>query len=336
MSRRNWKKSTVLLLMFVTGAWPLLSKGAETELPALTTKPVLQFHAAEQSAAAKHTKLLAAARAGKRIVAVGDYGTVLLSDDEGKTYRQARAVPVDSTLTSITFADERSGWAVGHWGVIIHTKDGGETWTVQRTNTSVDQPLFSVYFQNKKKGWAVGLWSLLLHTDDEGTSWSVVNVPPPPGAKKADRNFYAVFADTRGTLFVACEQGLVMRSTDDGASWSYTETGYKGSFWAGQGLKNGSVLVGGLRGTIFRTDDEGATWQQVPTSYKSSITGFAQSASGDIVASALDGVVLKSDADGRAFSGQQLPDRVPLTAVVDSTSGHPLLFSTSGVVQEAK
>ncbi len=108
--------------------------------------------------------LLGVAHAGKRLVAVGDRGAVLLSDDAGATFRQARSVPTRATLTSVSFADERNGWAVGHWGVILHTTDGGETWTVQRDDTSVDQPLFSVWFCVKRNGVGGGLWSLILRT----------------------------------------------------------------------------------------------------------------------------------------------------------------------------
>jgi len=86
-------------------------------------------------------QMLAAARAGSRSVAVGDHGTVILSDD-GKTWRQAKDVPTSVLLTSVCFVDDKQGWAVGHWGEILHTEDGGETWKLQRTDTGVDEPLF--------------------------------------------------------------------------------------------------------------------------------------------------------------------------------------------------
>ncbi|MBI5444053.1 MAG: glycosyl hydrolase, partial [Deltaproteobacteria bacterium] len=73
---------------------------------------------------------LAVARAGKRLVSVGERGTVLLSDDDGRTWRQAK-VPVSLTLTCVCFASERSGWAAGHSGVVLRTSDGGETWVKQ-------------------------------------------------------------------------------------------------------------------------------------------------------------------------------------------------------------
>uniref|UniRef100_UPI00036A9E88 WD40/YVTN/BNR-like repeat-containing protein n=1 Tax=Pseudomonas putida TaxID=303 RepID=UPI00036A9E88 len=71
------------------------------------------------------------ARADARLVAVGERGVVLLSDDNGATWRQATAVPVSVSLTAVQFIDARNGWAVGHAGVVLHSQDGGEHWSVQ-------------------------------------------------------------------------------------------------------------------------------------------------------------------------------------------------------------
>lgn len=293
-------------------------------------RPQLQIQPAEHVGAAAKAQILAATRAGSRIVAVGDHGVALLSDDAGKTYRQAHRMPIGSTLTAVSFADARTGWAVGHWGAVVKTIDGGETWKLQRSDTSVDQPLFSVHFKDANEGWAVGLWSLMLHTTDGGTTWTTVKLPAPPGQKKADRNLYSIFADAKGDLFVACEQGRVIRSTDDGSNWTYAQTGYAGSFWTGVALQDGVLLVGGLRGTIYRSADDGATWQRAQTPFRSSITDIVQRPDRRVIAVGLDGVSLESRDDGVSFTGQQRPDRIALTAVVAAGAGAPVLFSTNG------
>ena len=297
-------------------------------------RPELGIVPAEHVPAAATSMMLSATLAGTRIVAVGDHGVVLLSDDSGKSFRQARSVPVSSTLTGVSFVDATHGWAVGQWGVVLNTVDGGESWTLQRSDLTVDQPLFSVYFKNAKDGWAVGLWSLMLHTVDGGATWTTVKPPPPPGAKKADRNLYRIFADSKGALFIACEQGRVMQSADDGATWNYNETGYTGSFWTGVALQDGVVLVGGLRGTIYRSIDGGKIWSVSQSSFKSSITDMLQLADKSIVAVGLDGVTLISGDDGASFSGNQRSDRVPLTALSKSPAGAapPVVFSAGGPI----
>src|SRR5471032_1914333 len=55
-------------------------------------KPQLQIQPAEHLPGAAGVKILAATRAGKRNVAAGDHGVVLLSDDDGASFHQAHAV----------------------------------------------------------------------------------------------------------------------------------------------------------------------------------------------------------------------------------------------------
>ncbi|WP_085314977.1 WD40/YVTN/BNR-like repeat-containing protein [Derxia lacustris] len=284
---------------------------------------------ARRSDDALHSLLLGSARAGTRIVAVGERGVVLLSDDDGKSYRQAAAVPVRSTLTAVSFADPQHGWAVGHDGVVLASADGGEHWTLQRRDTAVDQPLFSVLFTSASSGWACGLWSLLLHTDDGGQHWETVTLPAPDGARRADRNLYRLFADPNGALYIAAERGSVLRSADGGASWRYLDTGYRGSLWAGTALADGTLLVAGLRGSLYRSADAGASWQPVDSGIRSSITDLVASGR-KIRASALDGNTLASDDAGASFSHAQRDDRPTLTTLVTASDGRALLFGRSG------
>lgn len=299
---------------------------------AAEVKPELRIQPADHAKGGSRSAMMGGAMAGHRIVAVGDHGVVLLSDDGGKTYRQAKSVPVSSTLTSVSFADALHGWAVGHWGVILTTSDGGETWKIQRSDLHADQPLLSVYFKDSHEGWAVGLWSLLLHTTDGGATWVNVKLMPPPGSKEADRNLYSIFAaPDHGRMYIVSEHGLVLTSTD-GVDWEYQDTGYKGSLWAGTVLSDGVVLVGGLRGTVLRSSDHGKTWQEVKSGTTSSITGLAQLKDKSIAASALDGVVAKSTDGGVTFEAARAVEGLPNTAVVALDTGGAVLLSLGGPV----
>lgn len=285
---------------------------------------------AMQVAHAGKAMLLASARAGSRIVAVGDRGVVMISDDEGRSHRQARGVPTDVTLTSVDFVDEREGWAVGHRGVVLHTKDGGETWSIQRIDQSEDRPLFAVHFFDAHNGVAVGLWSRVMVTSDGGASWDSIAVGPPDGAKKADLNLMALVADAKGRLYATGERGLVMRSEDRGRTWTYETTGYKGSFWTGLATPDGVLIVAGLRGSLYRSGDEGRTWSRVETGSQSSITGLAM-VGPEIVGVGLEGLVLRSDDKGLSFRASVCPERLDLTAITGGARKQPIVYSRRGI-----
>ena len=313
-------------------AFLLAAAFAWATLPAHAAGPVLGIRPAEVTAYAEQAPMMAVVHAGARLVAVGANGVVLLSDDDGVHYRQARQVPVDATLTAVSFADPDHGWAVGNWGIILCTEDAGETWKLQRSDLSGDIPLFGVHAIGPQSAWAVGLWSLMLRTEDAGATWDVVKPPPEHGADKTGLNFYDVFPVAPGVLMIAAEQGKLLRSADDGASWSVIDTGYAGSFWSGLTLADGTVLVGGLRGNIYRSTDKGLTWIHARTDGSSSVTDLAQLPDGSIVGSALDGVVLHSTDNGVSFSQVQRPDRAELTAVVAGSGHDVVLMSRSGVL----
>lgn len=326
MQRLAKRLLPILPALLLTLPIPARAQGAmPEEVAALLLLP------AAKRPHARETMLLGAARAGRRLVAVGDHGTILLSDDDGRTFRQAQSVPVRTTLTAATFADERNGWAVGHGGVILHSADGGETWSLQRSDMREDHPLFTVHFTDARHGVAAGLWSLLLATADGGRNWNPVALPPPPEGGKADRNLFALFADAKGMLYIAAERGTVLRSADDGASWTYMNTGYQGSFWTGCALNDGTLLVAGLRGTVYRSTDGGRSWHAVASGTRSSITHII--GIGDrVVAVGLDGVRLESKDRGATFAVSQRKDSLSLTALSATEGKEIRTYSKRGVV----
>lgn len=280
---------------------------------------------------ATQVTVLRATWAKDRVVAVGDHGIVLLSDDRGKSFRQAGSVPLSSALTGVSFADSSQGWAVGQWGAILHSGDGGNSWQVQRLSSEEDRPLFAVHFFNARQGVAVGLWSLVMTTEDGGQTWTEQTVQAPPGASRADLNLMGLFADSHGGVYATAEQGQVLRSKDKGKSWSYLDTGYGGTLWSGAVLADGSLLVGGQRGTLLHGSADGQHWQRVSLESKSSITDIAVSGR-HVVVVGLDGLMVRSDDGGQSFKEQASADGVSLTAALISADAEPVLFSRRGVV----
>lgn len=321
---------------------------------------------AMQSKLATEALLLGVTRAGSRIVAVGEYGDIVLSDDDGKTWRQAKDVPTTVTLTAVHFADDKRGWAVGHDTIILHTTDAGETWVKQWGGGESDNALLSVFFKDASHGWAVGAFNYTVETTDAGKTWveRKTLMPPPPappeGAKPAapaadidptapkpagtgpadpyaaatgdENHLNAMFAGPdANTIFIAAEAGAVYRSVDAGVTWTKILTGYVGSFWGGLTAKDGSVYVTGMRGNIWRSTDQGATWAKLDTSgADQSIASGLQLEDGSFVFVGLGGQVLYS-ADGQKFTLTYRPDRRGLNAVIKDGADKLLVFGEMGV-----
>lgn len=197
---------------------------------------------------ASRNRLLSIAQAGSRAIAVGQQGVILVSD-EGKTWRQV-ASPVSQMLTRVRFADERNGWITGHDAVILATRDGGETWTVQHLDAN-SRPLYDLQFVDADRGIAVGGYGTLLSTVDGGKSWTTLASP----LADLGLHFNRLVKVQDGSLLVAGEKGLLARSTDGGANWRLLKSPYAGSYFGLLPLGGNKVLAYGMRGNVFVTED---------------------------------------------------------------------------------
>lgn len=267
----------------------------------------------------------AAAMAGKRVVAVGDYGGIIYSDD-GKNYTQAK-VPTRTPLTSVVFANDQQGWAAGHDGTILGTSDGGKSWTILRQHRGKEEVLLSIWFEDAEHGLAVGQFGLALETVDGGKSWNEIVLLD---GEAGERHMQHVFSAGDGVLLIAAEGGTVLRSSDNGKHWQAINTGNKGSFWVGAALADGSVLMAGMRGHVYRSKDRGLTWAEMESGTQQSLTGIAQTETGVQIVG-LGGVNLVSRDHGAHFEASTRKDRASQSAVA-FLNGSPLYFGATGVL----
>jgi photosystem II stability/assembly factor-like uncharacterized protein len=287
--------------------------------------------------------------AGIRVVAVGQRGHVLLSDDEGKTWRQAK-VPVSSDLVAVAFPSATQGYAVGHDGVVLRSGDAGATWTkaldgksageamadfYKREATTLiadpkradalrqeaerfaaqgaENPFLDVAFEDEKTGYVVGAFGLALRTTDGGASWQpLLHAIDNPKAL----HLYAV-KRIGNEVWIAGEQGLLLkldRAAPHGGQFRAVELPYKGTLFGITGSER-AVLVHGLRGTVLRSTDAGRSWQPVATGLQVGLTASAVDAQGRIVIVSQAGHVLAGTNDGAAFAPARLDKPLPAAAV---------------------
>lgn len=311
----------VMILALVAGIVGTPRAWAQAAAPA---KPqVSAYHAA----LATKAPLLAITRAGTRMVAVGDWGVVVLSDDDGRTWRQAKSVATRSMLTSVAFVDPRRGFAVGHGGTVLETTDGGETWS-RNHDAGADVVLLAVWFENADHGIAAGAFGFAMATHDGGRTWKEFT---PGEGDDRDRHLNAVFAVPGGPMFIAAEAGTVFRSGDGGRSWTALRLPYDGSLWGGMALKDGDVLVHGMRGHVLRSPDQGKTWIDVPTGTDQSWTGGLQLPDGTIALVGLGGAVATSTDGARTFRTVIRPERQTLSAVTAGQPGRLVVAGLTGI-----
>jgi photosystem II stability/assembly factor-like uncharacterized protein len=286
-----------------------------------------------ESAKASQSLLIGATHAGQRLVVVGDRGHILFSDDQGKTWTQAR-VPTRQLLTAVFFLDDKRGWAVGHDAQILASNDGGATWSKQFEDLSREAPLLDVRFLDPQHGFAVGAYGALLETLDGGQHWQDV-------AERLDNpdqlHLNAITMVKDAGLFIVGEQGSMFRSSDNGQSWSKVQGPYEGSLFGVIGTAQPNTLLAyGLRGNLFRSSDFGDSWQPIELKAERGPLEFGLASAtlledGSLVLVGNGGSVLRSHDDGQTFSVRNRADRIALAGVSGLAGGGLLLVGQGGV-----
>lgn len=275
---------------------------------------------AARSALASRALLNGLARAGDRVVAVGQRGHIVYSDDTGKSWRQAE-VPVSSDLVAVSFPTATDGWAVGHDGVVLHTKDGGQSWTTQLDGRRLgeqgaENPFLDVWFRDADNGYIVGAFGLVFRTADGGAHWEPIqNIVENPKAL----HLYAV----RGIgpdVYIAGEQGLLLKLAQGDTTFRALELPYKGTLFGVTGSGQ-TIIAHGLRGTVLRSTDGGHQWQQVPTGLQVGLTASTRDSDGRLLIVSQAGHILASRDDGASFKPVPVAGALPAAAVTVAATG---------------
>ena len=268
--------------------------------------------------------LLELARAGNRLVAVGERGFALVSDDAAKSWK-AHETPVTRTLTGVAFANPKVGIAVGHGGSLVRTEDGGSTWTNIPLDETGSDSLLGVAHLGGDHFAAYGAFGLYFDSTDAGRTWQRRMIL----GEEFDRHISQVVVAGNSLLLVA-ESGTLARSDDGGVTWTALESPYVGSYFGAVATRDGAVLAFGMRGNIFRSTDMGATWQQVPLATKTSMNAGRQLDDGRVLLVGNSGLLALSRDGGQTFEVHWSPSGKGLAALTEA-GGSVVLAGEAGI-----
>lgn len=270
-----------------------------------------------------------------------------------------------SDLFSIAVSGDQIA-AVGHFGSIVVSQDGGANWSAPATGT--DQPLYAVAFDPKGGIWAAGRAGIVLHSPD-GVRVSRMVTP-------FDRHYFGIVAPGEGRVRVIGDFGLQLASEDNGQSWrcvpreedvilgrinaagadfvavgefatierlpggdlpgrasvvrGVPEEFYLFDAWFDEAGETG--LAVGLGGVVVRSEDGGANWQRIESGLQSDLYGIG--GDGDrVVVVGEGGTVAISEDGGRHFELVEVaPLPLPFYDVAFDSSGRAFIVGPRGLI----
>ncbi|MNZ22930.1 Ycf48-like protein precursor [compost metagenome] len=152
-------------------------------------------------------------------------------------------------LLDVWFRTAREGWAVGAYGMLVHTTDGGRNWAFL---PGLDNP--ERLHLNAVLGLADG--SLLvageggrLHRSADGGQHWQASEPITPAS------LYKLMALRDGRVLALGFGGTLLSSRDQGASWQQLTLPAKASLYGGEQFADGSLLLVGQGGLLLHSRD---------------------------------------------------------------------------------
>lgn len=339
--------SSIAASALVLSGWlaggAVLAETTDT-LPAYTpvTMDPLLTPAFEAPLAAR-SLLLDITRAGDRLVAVGEHGNIIYSDNGGGQWQQA-TVPVSVNLTAVSFVNEQTGWAVGHHGMILKTEDGGANWVQLFDGMNAGEQVIKA----AQAEFAAAEDALAAAEDEDQEAAALERLDMADlalGDALASIEFgpaqplMNVWFDNPSNGLVVGSYGQIFRTTDGGKSWALWKHGinnpYNFHYYGLNEAASGDLYLVGEQGGIYRSADRGQSWESLQSPYEGSLYGVltAQHAGSEVLlVYGFNGNLFRSVDAGESWQQVRLPTRKSINDGIVLEDGSVLLVGNSGVL----
>ena len=225
-------------------------------------------------------------------------------------------------MLDVFFVDENRGLAIGAYGRIFITDDGGQSWRAEFIGELIagggeegDAYDSDEYFEEGEALSPEDMEAALEDVEDE----------------YYDYHLNGMTRSGDGRLFIAAEAGFGYYSDDQGESWTRIEFPYSGSLFGVLTTPDDTLLAFGLRGHVFESRDGGENWEEIETGSQSSIMGGAVAEDGRVALVGANGAVLIRDGAGGAFQAFAHPNGSDLANVAPGVGTNLLIVGEDGV-----
>ena len=196
---------------------------------------------------------------------------VFRTSDGGQTWQEFKLPGQPYQWSSLSGVDGQHAWVAADYNdTIIHTDDGGVTWTtlpITATQLAHRFVMYDMAFVDAKNGWAVSR-DTVVHTSDGGRTWRV----------QLNQGYidHISFKDTQ-TGWGWNGNGGLWSTTDGGLTWEQ-RTIPLGRYAVAFVGEHGVWAVGRWaeieRSTIAYSRDEGETWEMQDTHIETPVSAY--------------------------------------------------------------
>ncbi|MBU2963938.1 YCF48-related protein [Amphritea sp. 2_MG-2023] len=169
---------------------------------------------------------------------------VWYAEDAAAALAEGPSIP----LLDVWFANDQQGFALGAYGLLLKTDDGGESWAYwgDRLDNPDNFHLNAMMADHRGDLYIAGEAGLLFRSTDKGMSWTRMDTP-------YEGSFFSI-TEFKQQLFLMGLRGHLYRS-DDGDDWQAVKTGYSATLLSAVAGADKLVLLG--QGGLILESSEG-------------------------------------------------------------------------------
>jgi photosystem II stability/assembly factor-like uncharacterized protein len=199
--------------------------------------------------------LFGIAMAGPHKLIVGQRGTVLLGDADGKW--TAGQSGTESRLLNVDVNSSGLAIAVGEFGTIMRSKDGGKSWDLRPIDWATfrddgyEPHIYAVDVQDDGRILIGAEFAYVIVSEDGGETFYL--------SHKGEKSIFAMHMLPDGVGYTVGQEGLVLKTTDNGATWIEMQTGSNANMFGVWASSQGELVVTGMR-ALLRSSDGGASF----------------------------------------------------------------------------
>lgn len=238
-----------MLILIVIGGFLMVAVAIQTE------KPAVQLMEMRSARLATHFRQVEFAPGTMTAWAVGFNGTVLRTDDAGKSWVRFDT-QTQARLYGLQVRDDHSIYCCGSDGTLLHSVNGGRTW--RKLQVPTRYRLIDVFFSDPDNGWVVGDNGCILRTTDGGRQWSPIDSGLTSGYRQ-------IWLSETGHGYIAGYEGVLLYTANGGLTWTKRDLPEHISFY-GMTVSDGGrrCVLAGSCGLMLETSDFGITWDILP------------------------------------------------------------------------
>lgn len=183
--------------------------------------------------------------------------------------RRLREDGADKPFLDVWFENERSGWVIGAFNLILKTDDGGESWYpwLDRIDNEMQYTLFEFHGQGDAL-YIAGELGLLLKLDRASSRFVKLESPYPGTLFGVTGNGTDVLIHgLRGNAFV---------SSDGGHTWRTLATGLRGGISKAAFLSDGRLALAAVDGQVSVSSDGGASFRPLRYPNPTPVSSFIE------------------------------------------------------------